>query len=94
MFEDDWMFQFVFGHLHVEIKLAVEACYSPRTQTKTLELLIIDGKIKLLDTEKHVGELLGYLRYFLNFSVSVMCSIFDEETCIPSYRGWRYPACQ
>jgi hypothetical protein len=47
---DDWMFQFVFGHLHVEIKLALEACHSPRTQTKILELLIIDGKIKLLDT--------------------------------------------
>jgi hypothetical protein len=50
MFEDDWMFRFVFGHLHAEIKLAVEACHSPRTQTKILELLIIDGKIEMLDT--------------------------------------------
>jgi hypothetical protein len=51
MFEDDWMFQFVFGHLHVEIKLVVGP-------DEILELLIIDDKMKLLDTKKHVGQLL------------------------------------
>jgi hypothetical protein len=46
-----------------------------------LELLIIDGKFKLLNIKIRGEELLEELGYFLNFFISVMCSIIDEEAC-------------